>query len=554
MKTYIKIILIFFCYLRTSLIFGQEKKIDTTYYGFKVAYYANKNLKSKIEFKKGKANGLAQMYNENGKLSETGTFINNRWVGNYQLFYDNGQVAHSFNFDKEGRRIGFQRYFHKNGILAIIGNFYNGKEDGYILEFNNNGQLINSRLFNNGVEQPKDTVFQKKYVELFESMLDFVKKENEVVLKVRKLKSTEEELALKQKEILISELQGQKKQQEIEALNKDKSLKELELKNVQLETNKQKEEAKIKNEQLKQEQQQRWFLYGGLSLVIVFSGFVFNRLKITQRQNNIIASQKKEVETQKHSIQEKQKEITDSINYAQRLQQAILPPTEFITKNFPDNFILYKPKDIVAGDFYWAEQINDLFFIAAADCTGHGVPGAMVSVVCSNALNRTVKEFALTDTGKILDKTRELVIETFEKSNAEIKDGMDISLLCIDKKNQKLYWSGAHNALWYIQDNILTEIKADKQPVGKSYDAKPFTTNSIDYKTDTTFYLFTDGFADQFGGPKGKKFKYKQFEETLVAINQKSMTEQSNIIDKKFNEWKGSLEQVDDVCVIGIKI
>lgn len=267
-----------------------------------------------------------------------------------------------------------------------------------------------------------------------------------------------------------------------------------------------------------------------------------------------VTERTQEINNQKHLLQEKNKEITDSINYAKRLQQAILPPMEFISKNFPDSFVLYKPKDIVAGDFYWAEQTNDLFFIVAADCTGHGVPGAMVSVVCSNALNRTVKEFSLTDTGKILDKTRELVIETFEKSNTEIKDGMDISLICIDKQNEKIFWSGANNALWYVQDNILTEIKADKQPVGKSDDNKPFTTHSIDYKNNTTFYLFTDGFADQFGGPKGKKFKYKQFEETLVSINNKPMKEQLVIIEQKFEEWKGALEQVDDVCVIGIKI
>lgn len=368
-----------------------------------------------------------------------------------------------------------------------------------------------------------------------------------------------------EKELSMQKTENEKKAQEIELLNKDKEIKEMALRNAQLETERkeselkiQKQQAKIetelKNEQMKQEKNRRYFLYCGLVLVTLFGGFMFNRFKITKKQNHIIASQKQEVEQQKHIVDEKQKEITDSINYAKRLQQAILPPTEFITKNFPNSFLLYKPKDIVAGDFYWAEQINELFFIAAADCTGHGVPGAMVSVVCSNALNRAVKEFALTDTGNILDKTRELVIETFEKSNAEIKDGMDISLLCIDKQNQKIFWSGAHNPLWYVQDNQLTEIKADKQPIGKSYDTKPFTTHKIVYKTETIFYLFTDGFADQFGGPKGKKFKYKQFEETLVSISNKPMTEQTEIIDKKFGEWKGLLEQVDDVCIIGIKI
>jgi len=309
---------------------------------------------------------------------------------------------------------------------------------------------------------------------------------------------------------------------------------------------------------------QKLFLLLGsvvLILVAVFAVFVFKNLKKSQKQNKIIALQKQEVETQKdeiqnqkHLVDEKQKEIVDSITYAKRLQQAILPPQEFFDKHIPSNFILYKPKDIVAGDFYWAEEIGNLIFVAAADSTGHGVPGAMVSVVCSNALNRAVKEFDLTDTGKILDKTRELVVETFAKSNAEVKDGMDISLLCIDKQNSKVFWSGANNSLWYINNNELNEVKADKQPIGKTDNPKPFTTHQLAYKENTTFYLFTDGLADQFGGPKGKKFKYKQFEELLIAINGKAMQEQSTIINDKFEAWKDELEQVDDVCVIGIKI
>ena len=178
----------------------------------------------------------------------------------------------------------------------------------------------------------------------------------------------------------------------------------------------------------------------------------------------------------------------------------------------------------------------------------------MVSVVCSNALNRTVKEFNITDTGKILDKTRELVLETFSKSNSDVKDGMDISLLCIDKANKTIYWSGANNPLWYLSNDTLHEIKADKQPVGKSDHAKSFISHQLNYKDGDIFYLFTDGLADQFGGPKGKKFKYKQMEELLVSISRRSMNEQANIIKESFEKWKGGLEQVDDVCVIGIKL
>ncbi|MBX3163077.1 MAG: SpoIIE family protein phosphatase [Bacteroidetes bacterium] len=261
-----------------------------------------------------------------------------------------------------------------------------------------------------------------------------------------------------------------------------------------------------------------------------------------------------EVVKQKHLVEEKQKEILESITYAKRLQQAILPPQEYINKFVPQHFILYKPKDIVAGDFYWSENVGDLFFIAAADSTGHGVPGAMVSVVCSNALNRTVLEFGVTEPGKILDKARELVIETFVKSSSEVKDGMDISLLCIDLKNKNIFWSGANNPLWYVQNNELKEIKADKQPIGKTENPKPFTTHQIDYKENTMFYLFTDGLADQFGGEKGKKFKYKPFADMLLNNSHLQQEQQAEIIDKVFSDWKGALEQVDDVCVIGVRV
>ncbi|WP_317897980.1 SpoIIE family protein phosphatase [Aurantibacillus circumpalustris] len=332
----------------------------------------------------------------------------------------------------------------------------------------------------------------------------------------------------------------EKKEKQISLLEKDKEL----------------NDAKLMAKDVEISQTRETLIYFVFALVIfvVLIVFVIRANLQRRKANQLLTQQKLEIEKQKHLVDEKQKEIVDSITYAKRLQHAILPPQEFINQFVPNNFVLYKPKDIVAGDFYWAEQVGDKFFIAAADSTGHGVPGAMVSVVCSNALNRAIKEFKLNDTGKILNKTRELVLETFEKSSSEVKDGMDISLFCIDSKNKNIFWSGANNPLWYIQDNELKEIKANKQAIGKTDNPVPFTTHQIDYKENTLFYLFTDGFADQFGGANGKKFKYKQFEELLVSISSKPMQEQSDIINKIFEDWKGSLEQVDDVCVIGIKI
>jgi len=339
---------------------------------------------------------------------------------------------------------------------------------------------------------------------------------------------------------------------------------------------------------------------GGFALMLALAFFIFRGYRQKQKDNIIITQQKElvekqrdEVEKQKHEVEkqkdevvhqkaiveEKNKDILDSITYAKRLQDAILPPLSLIKQYLPESFLLYKPKDIVAGDFYWMERVTSLNFsqgrdfersrpdmpsllgegkdevilIAAADCTGHGVPGALVSVVCSNALNRTVKEFKITEPGKILDKVRELVLETFEKSG-EIQDGMDISLCCINTKTDDVQWSGAYNSLWYIQNNEIKEVAADKQPIGKMDKPMPFNTNNLNLQKGDTLYLFTDGYADQFGGPKGKKFKYAQFQEKLLAISHQSMAEQKDILDKTIQEWKGSLEQVDDILVIGVRV
>jgi tetratricopeptide (TPR) repeat protein len=319
-----------------------------------------------------------------------------------------------------------------------------------------------------------------------------------------------------------------------------------------------KAEQARKEEELKRQKTIRYAFTIGFGLVLILAIVIYRGLRLNKKQNKIILSQKKEVEHQKELVEEKNKEITDSITYAKRLQEAILPPVKMVKEFFPESFVLYKPKDIIAGDFYWMENIEDTIFFAAADSTGHGVPGAMVSVVCSNALNRAVKEFGLKEPGKILDKTRELVIETFEKSEGDVKDGMDISLISIKRnpnsEHSTISWSGANNPLWYISEGKLNEIKATKQPIGKSDNPQPFTTHEIPHQKGSVFYLLTDGFADQFGGPKGKKFKYKQLEELLLNNSRCSLEEQQRVLDSAFEEWKGHFDQVDDVTVIGIML
>ncbi len=321
-----------------------------------------------------------------------------------------------------------------------------------------------------------------------------------------------------------------------------------------------KNQVDIKNREIDSAKKlfQRNIFIGCFIIMIAFAFFIFRGYRSKQKANVLIAAQKEKVEKQKDIIEEKNKGMMDSIKYAQRLQRAILVTLEEITKYLPENFLMYRAKDVVAGDFYFLEITDSHLFIAAADCTGHGVPGALVSVVCSNALTRSVKEFKLTDPAKILDKTKEIVIETFEKSGKDIKDGMDISLICWENWNGKsnqinLKWAGANNSLWYLQNRQLFEINADKQPIGKHDNPVPFTSHGLQLKKGDSVFLFTDGFPDQFGGPKGKKFKYKQLKELFIAMQNQSMDLQKEKLEQSFDEWKGNLEQVDDVCIIGIR-
>ncbi len=325
-----------------------------------------------------------------------------------------------------------------------------------------------------------------------------------------------------------------------------------------------------------------------LVLLVLFSVSVYKRYR--QKKSN-----QERLEAQNEVIQGQKKEILDSIHYANRIQTAILPSTKLIDKYF-ENFILYKPKDIIGGDFYWMEESENQVFFAVADCTGHGIPGALVSVVCINALNRCIREFKLEKPADILNKTTELVIEQFQKNNQEIKDGMDISLITVQKLDRTtIQWAGAHNPFWLVRSvtegNLLAnnrvlepnisdngynlfEIKADKQPIGSFIEAKDFTNWEIKLTKNDTIYLNTDGFADQFGGdtkhPGGKKLMAKNLKlkllniqhlpihdssedlsNTNIAVETSGQKEQLNNL---FENHKGEQAQVDDVCISGLRL
>jgi len=247
-------------------------------------------------------------------------------------------------------------------------------------------------------------------------------------------------------------------------------------------------------------------------------------------------------------------ELTDSISYARRIQKAILRHPASLKEILPESFFIYKPKDIIAGDFYLVDRIDDKIVIAVADCTGHGVPGAIISVVCGNALKRAMRKMSLVSAAKVLEQTREYVIETFAGSGEDIKDGMDIAFCIFDTQTGLLNYAGANISLHYMQEGVLHEIKGDKQPVGNHVIKLPFTNHMVQLQKNDKIYLFTDGLPDQFGGPKGKKFKYKQLRELICDSEHQSLSKQGETIIQSFENWKGNLAQVDDICLTGIKL
>ena len=304
--------------------------------------------------------------------------------------------------------------------------------------------------------------------------------------------------------------------------------------------------------QLEKEKTRRYALYGGVGLLLIFGGVTYNRFRIIRQQKKVIEGQKEKVEKQNVLVKKQNKEIIDSINYARRIQQAILPPPRLVKALLPHSFILYKPKAVVAGDFYWLEQKGDTVLFAAADCTGHGVPGAMVSVICNNGLNRSVREHGLTEPGAILDKTREIVIGEFEKSDEEVKDGMDIALCTL--RGNELRYAGAHNPLWLIRNGELIVTKADKQPIGKFDHSRPYTTHVFEVQKGDTIYVFSDGYVDQFGGKESRKFMARSLKKLLLDIQSLEMEEQKAALEVAFEKWRGKEDQIDDVCMIGIRI
>ncbi|OFX85672.1 MAG: hypothetical protein A2X00_12710 [Bacteroidetes bacterium GWE2_32_14] len=367
-------------------------------------------------------------------------------------------------------------------------------------------------------------------------------------------------------------------------INEESSVRVAELE-LKYNSDKHQQEISLLNRQKKLRSVLMYVLFGAILIFIIQIIFMIRENKKRRRNNQLLRIQnqeilqhKEEIETQRDEIEaqrdeiqrqieiaeyhkdqvvKQNKDMTDSIEYAKNIQIALFPDKFTLQKVLNKGFCLFKPKDIVSGDFYWVAQIGNKSIIVAADCTGHGVPGAFMSIIGINFLNEIVFDEHIITPNEILNRLRKKIVKTLVSSNKidEAKDAIDISLIVIDRENMKLEYAGAYNHLYFIRDHMLEIIRADKMPVGISAKAMdPFTNHEIDIRIGDQFYMFTDGFVDQFGGPQKKKFRIGNLRELLLDVHEKPIDEQKQIIFETFINWRGTQQQVDDILLIGIRI
>ncbi len=389
------------------------------------------------------------------------------------------------------------------------------------------------------------------------SRLEYQKKEIEAQNQAKEKQIKSQQDTLKR----VMEI-NKERQMQIKLLNQEKQLQELAIK-----------EHKARQRELEIREKNRkmaiFFLVGGFALLLVFFFLIYRQFRAKKKANLLLAKrnheiqlQKEETERQRDIANKERKKVTSSIKYAQRIQDAILPPDNYMQGILPNHFILFKPRDIVSGDFYWMTEKEGVVIVVAVDCTGHGVPGAFMSMLGTAFLNEIVNSLGVNEhvrslrASEILNQLRDHVIEALhqQESNSDTKDGMDVALCIIDMENKKLQFAGAHNPLYIIKDGELNEIRGDRMPIGIDQNHKiPFTNHEIDVNTGDMFYIFSDGFIDQFGGEKGHKFYSKNLKKLLLKIQDKPLAQQRGILDETIEKWKGQRPQVDDILVMGIK-
>ena len=500
---------------------GDKNAVAMSYGNIGQAYYYLNDFTKAMDF----YNRSLRISESNGNKKRIALMLNN--IGSIyaeQKFYDNALVYFT-------RSLGIQRQLENKQNIAMalnnIAEVYLIKED-YVsaIDFYSQGLEVSKEI---GDLDDLKTSYQGLH-QCYLKKNDYVKAHDYLTLYYTIKDSIYNSENSSQINEMLAKFDTNKKEQEIQLLQKDQEINKF-----------------WKNS-----------LIVGCVFILLVALLLYNRNKVKQKANVLLSQQKMEIEYKNTELGMKNKEITDSIKYAKHLQLAILPPDSQVKKLLPDSFILYKPKDIVSGDFYWIEEWGTQVLVAAADCTGHGVPGAFMSIVGNNLLQQAVFNYGLSKPFLILNNVNKNISRMLHQSEetATVKDGMDIALISIDKSKSTIEYAGAFNPLWIVRQGELIEIKGDKHPVGAflNEELKQFTPHEMHYQKGDMLYIFTDGYADQFGGPKGKKFKYKQLQELILSNSNKSTAEQKSILLSSVENWQGRLEQIDDILIIGIRL
>lgn len=413
------------------------------------------------------------------------------------------------------------------------------------------------QYFNQAIKINKELGHKKEVYELYKNIAEVYEKQGLYKTALENFKNYNE-----LKDSTISE--GYLKQiSELETkYETDRKDKELIIQNAKL---KEKEsEAALNKAELEKKdaenKRQRLLIYSfilGLVIVFVFSIILYRQFQEKKRANILLEEQNIEIKHQRDMIFVQKQEITDSIHYAKRIQTAILPPDRILEKNLTDHFILYRPRDIVSGDYYWMTETGDKTIVLAADCTGHGVPGAFMSMLGVSFLNEIVNKQGVSKPNLILNELRRNIVDALHQTGkeGEAQDGMDVAVICIDHKNMKAEFAGAYNPMYLIRNTELTEYDADRMPIGIHIKGgTEFTNKELDIQKGDLMYIFSDGYVDQFGGDKSKKFMAKRFKDLLISIFNEPLEKQAKILNTTIDKWKGNIEQIDDILVIGLKI
>ncbi len=404
-----------------------------------------------------------------------------------------------------------------------------------------------------------------KYYETYATLQKHLQKEEIKKLENRTVQAeaektkTEKELKTTVGTLMEVSEEAEQKQGQINLLSKEKELADLKIKEHETRMH----EAKMR---------QRIIIISGLSIIfitIVFTLILYRQFHQKKHANRLLERKNKEIEKQKIEIEEQRdfattqkQKLTDSIQYAKRIQKAVLPPRSQFSNVLNEYFIYFKPRDIVSGDFYWMTEKENILIVAAADCTGHGVPGAFMSMLGVAFLNEIVNKIDVNkhinslQADDILNQLRQQIINSLRQGEGrnDSKEGMDIALCIVDFENKQMQFAGAHNPLYLIRNNELIQYKGDKMPIGIHRNAhKSFTNNKISLQEGDMFYMLSDGFTDQFGGETGEKFLPKRFKNLLMNIHHKPMEDQHEILENEFNDWKGNRQQLDDILVMGIR-